>query len=44
MKKFEMIKGWYDRGRKTAEEIKVFVKAGWITAKEFKEITGMDYE
>jgi len=39
------IKRYYDAKYPgyTDEGIKVFVRAGWITADEYKEITGIDY-
>ncbi|PEZ05572.1 XkdX family protein [Bacillus sp. AFS018417] len=40
---YEWIKDWYSKGFYTKEEVKVFVKAGWITAEEYKDITGDDY-
>ena len=42
---FETIKRFYDEGkpRYDNEGIKVFVKAGYITPEQYKEITGIDY-
>lgn len=40
---YNMIKGYFDRGFYTEEQIKIFVKARYITEEEFKEITGSDY-
>ena len=34
---------YYKLGLYTADQVKVFVTAGWITAAEYKTITGTDY-
>ena len=40
---YDSIKRYYDSGRYTDEQMKVFVLAGWITPEQYKEITGVDY-
>ncbi|MBO8164708.1 MAG: XkdX family protein [Brevibacillus sp.] len=42
---FEQIKKWYQMFPTlyTNESIKVFVVAGYITAQQYKEITGIEY-
>lgn len=42
---FNTIKRYYDNGHPsyTDEGLKVFVKANMIAAKEYKEITGIEY-
>lgn len=40
---YNSIKKYYNMGKYTNEQVKVFVSAGWITAEEYKEITGVDY-
>lgn len=40
---YNSIKRYYDEGRYTNEQVKVFVKAKWITDVQYKEITGIDY-
>lgn len=42
--KFETVKKWYDRGMWTKERVKNAVVKKWITATEFKTITGEKYE
>ena len=41
--KYEMIKGFYDQGLWSETKVRNAVIKGWITASEFKEITGKDY-
>ena len=41
---FLTAKRYYDMGFYTNEQVKVFVAAGKITAKQYKEITGIDYK
>mgnify|MGYP002623675772 CR=1 FL=1 len=41
---FEKIKKYYDRGFYTKEQVANFVKKGKLTAEQYKEITGYDYE
>ena len=43
-KMFEKIKGWYDSGVWSKEWVKNAVVKGKITAEEYREITGEDYE
>ena len=40
---FEFIKQYYYMKLYIDEDIKVFVKAKWITEEQFKEITKIDY-
>ncbi|NGP46918.1 XkdX family protein [Bacillaceae bacterium SIJ1] len=42
---FKTIKKYYDGGFDgyTNEGVKIFVLANWITPKQYKEITGIDY-
>lgn len=40
---YNSIKKYYDMGKYTDEQMKVFVKAGWITEAEYKTITGKKY-
>lgn len=42
--KFELVKSYYDSGMWGKKAVKNAVKKGWITADEYKEITGEDYE
>lgn len=42
-KMFGSIKRYYDEGRYTKDQVKIFVRAKWITSDEYKEITGDDY-
>ena len=41
--KFEMVKDFYDQGLWNEKKVRNAVVKGWITAEEFKEITGKDY-
>ena len=41
---FEKIKRFYDLGLYDNAKVKVFVAKGVITAEQYKEITGEDYE
>jgi uncharacterized XkdX family phage protein len=41
---FEKIKKWYKQGLWTAEMVRNAVEKGVITAEQFKEITGGDYQ
>ena len=43
MNKFDKIKSYYDAGLWNLAMVKNAVIKGWITAEEFKEITGQDY-
>ena len=40
---YKIVKRYFDTGIYTAENVAVFVKAGKITAEQYKEITGVDY-
>lgn len=40
---FDYIKKNYEKGIYTKEDVSQFVKAGMITADQYKEITGEDY-
>lgn len=40
---FDEVKAWYDSGRWNKKRVKVAVVKEWITADEYKEITGEDY-
>ena len=42
--KFEKVKSYYDMGLWTKHQVRNAVVKGWITAVEYKEITGEDYE
>ena len=44
MNKFAKVKRYYDNGQWTLQMVRNAVIKGWITAMEFKEITGEDYE
>lgn len=41
---YEKIKRYYNEGRYTIEQMKVFVKGKKITPEEFEKITGIPYE
>ena len=43
-KMFEKVKKYYDKGLWKIQAVRNAVVKGWITADEFKEITGEDYE
>lgn len=40
---YNSIKKYYDMGKYTLEQMKVFFKAKWIDEEQYKEITGEDY-
>ena len=42
--KFEEVKGYYDLGVWSEKKVRNAVVKGWITADEFKLITGKDYK
>ena len=44
MSKFEKVKYYYDHGLWSIDRVRNAVVKGWITAAQFKEITGEDYE
>ena len=41
---FNKVKNYYDKGLWNIDRVRNAVVKGWITAEEFKEITGEDYE
>lgn len=43
-KKFDLVKEYYDAGLWSIKKVRNAVVKGWITAEEFKEITGEDYD
>lgn len=43
-KKFNTVKQFYDGGLWGESRVRAAVVKGWITAEEYKEITGEDYE
>lgn len=40
---YDTIKNYYDKKLYTNNDLKIFVKAKWITEIEYKQITGQDY-
>lgn len=42
-RKFEKVKTYYEKRLWTKEQVANAVKKGWITADEYREITGGDY-
>lgn len=42
--KFELVKTYHNRKMWNLNRVRNAVEKGWITAAEFKEITGKDYE
>lgn len=42
-KQYARVKKWYDAGLWPLSAVRLAVEKGWITADEFKEITGQDY-
>lgn len=40
---YNSIKKYYDEGRYTDEQVKIFVIVKWITPAEYKTITGKTY-
>lgn len=34
---------YYNKGLYNAEDIKLFVRVAWISAEDYKELTGTDY-
>lgn len=40
---YTAIKGYYDEGLYTNDDVKIFVSAEWITSEDYKQITGEDY-
>ena len=43
MSKYETVKRYYDKGYWTIAMVRNAVVKGWITAAQYKEITGEDY-
>ena len=43
-KKYETVKKWYSKGIWTVDMVRNAVIKEWITADEFTEITGQEYE
>ncbi len=43
MSKYEKVKYYYEKGFWTISQVRNAVLKGWITAIQFKEITGEDY-
>ena len=43
-KHFKKVKGYFDNGLWSIERVRNAVVKGWITAEEFKAITGEEYE
>lgn len=41
---YKIVKRYYDKGIYSKENVKVFVRAGKITAEQYKEITGDTYK
>jgi uncharacterized XkdX family phage protein len=41
---YKIVKRYYDKGIYTKENVATFVRAGKITAEQYKEITGDTYE
>lgn len=40
---YESVKRYFDQGRYSKADVKIFVSAGKITATEYEEITGEKY-
>jgi uncharacterized XkdX family phage protein len=43
MDMYPSVKRYYDMGKYTDEQMKVFVKAEWITPEQYLEITDVEY-
>lgn len=41
---YRIVKRYYDKGYYTKEDVKKFVASGDITAEQYKEITGEEYD
>ncbi|MBH9580871.1 XkdX family protein [Staphylococcus felis] len=41
---FNAIKHYYELKLYTTENVSTFVRVNWITAEQFKEITGFEYD
>lgn len=42
--KFELVRGYYNSGEWKKKAVRNAVKRGWITADEYTEITGDEYD
>ena len=42
--KFELVKGYYDSGAWKKKALKNAVRKSWITAEEYEEIVGEEYD
>lgn len=42
-RKFEKVRNYYEKNLWTKEQVANAVKKGWITADEYRDITGDDY-
>lgn len=42
--KFELVKSYYETGRWSKKAVRNAVIKGWITAEEYEEITGEEYD
>ena len=42
--KFELVKNYYETGRWSKKAVRNAVAKGWITAEEYEEITGEEYD
>lgn len=42
--KYELVKGYYDSGEWKKKAVKNAIKRGWITAAEYEEIVGEQYD
>lgn len=42
--KYELVKGYYDSGEWKKKAVRNAVKRSWITAEEYEEITGEQYD
>lgn len=43
-KKYKKVKDYYDKGYWDIRKVYDAVTHGWITAEEYKEITGLDFD
>lgn len=43
-RKFDKVKSYYDKGYWSVHKVYDAVGKAWITADEYKEITGFDYD
>lgn len=42
--KFELVRGYYNNGEWKKKAVRNAVRRGWITADEYTEITGDEYD